>query len=32
LADPVVRANLPRLVQYRRGGLRPYILGVDLLA
>jgi hypothetical protein len=30
-ADAIVQANLPRLVQYRRGGLRPYILGVDLL-
>jgi hypothetical protein len=30
--DPIVRANLPRMIQYRPDGLRPFIGGVPVLA
>lgn len=30
--DPFVRANLPKLVHYRKGGLPPYIVGQPIIA
>lgn len=30
--DPTLQANLPRLMQYRRDGLPPYIVGPTVLA
>ena len=30
--DPTVQANLPRLMQYREGGLKPYVSGITVLA
>jgi len=30
--DPIMIANLPRLMQYRPGGLAPYIVGPTVLA
>ena len=30
--DPVVEANIPRLMQYRQGGMAPYIVGTTVLA
>lgn len=30
--DPVIAANLPRLMQYREGGISPYILGPTVIA
>ncbi len=30
--DPNVLANLPRLVQYHENGLRPYVVGIPLIA
>jgi len=30
--DPNVQANLPRLVQFRPGGLAPYMVGMPLIA
>jgi hypothetical protein len=30
--DPTIQANLPRLMQYRPNGLKPYIGGVTVLA
>ena len=31
-ADEAVQANMPRLMQYRVGGLAPYIGGITVLA
>jgi hypothetical protein len=31
-SDATIQANLPRLMQYRKGGLAPYIVGPTVLA
>lgn len=30
--DETIKANIPRLMQYRQGGLSPYIVGMTVLA